>query len=177
MPARKDTNLMRLPQLRRTPLKLTGRGYVRQLGSLVNGGSVQKFLIFARIGIRMIAPGRSFVSIRSRWTPSCGGVLTCGTARCVAATAGFASLRIPATRAGWISAASSAAASTIAASAPTRGAGSTIERPRADGTRSVSTANEASWDMPLKTLLLTMSTRRHLLLDNRFPNSPPTYPV
>jgi hypothetical protein len=36
---------MRLPQLRRTPLKLTRRGYVRQLGSLVNGGSVQKFYL------------------------------------------------------------------------------------------------------------------------------------
>lgn len=36
---------MRLPQLRRTPLKLKRRGYVRQLGSLVEGGSVQKFYL------------------------------------------------------------------------------------------------------------------------------------
>lgn len=33
---------MRIPQLRRTPLKLTRRGYVRQLASLTDGGSVQK---------------------------------------------------------------------------------------------------------------------------------------
>ena len=36
---------MRIPQLRRTPLTLTRRGYVRQLGSLANGGSVQKFYL------------------------------------------------------------------------------------------------------------------------------------
>lgn len=36
---------MRIPQLRRTPLTLTRRGYVRQLGSLAHGGSVQKFYL------------------------------------------------------------------------------------------------------------------------------------
>jgi len=36
---------MRLPQLRRTSLRLTRSGYVRQLGSRVDGESVQKFYL------------------------------------------------------------------------------------------------------------------------------------
>jgi len=36
---------MRLPQLRRTPLRPTRRGYVRQLGRLAGGGPVQKIYL------------------------------------------------------------------------------------------------------------------------------------
>lgn len=103
----------------------------------------RNFIRFARIGIRTTGSFRLFVNIKSPWMPSCAIIRIGMTAPCAVATAEFASSLILAVRAAVIFAAPLAAGGTIAASVPTRVAGSTIKRSTAERTRRSSTRRHA----------------------------------
>ena len=136
---------------------------------------------FARIGIRTTLSVRLFVSISSRWMPSCAIIPVWQVAPSPAAIVGFASSHIREMRIGRMSAVRSVAVSTIVANRPTSGARGTIEQTRDARIRSFSTGSGArlaaasrtgSRQMPCSGKRRWRTRIAHVLLSNHPRNLP-----